>query len=66
MKKKITITSITGVVGLLILLLTLIEKTESFIARVASRDPAYEMTEYSQERPFLRGQEPSQIRATKQ
>lgn len=66
MKKKITLTSITAILGILVLLITLIDKTESFVARVASRDAAYEMTQYSQDRPFLRGQEPSQIQAKRQ
>ena len=64
-KGKITLGGIGVGISILIALLTLIEKTEAFIARVASRNPAYEMTKYSQERPFLRGQEPSNIQASK-
>ena len=66
MKKKITLTSVALILGALTAFLTIVEKTEALIARVASRDPAYEMTEYSQDRPYLRGQMPSEIQASKQ
>ncbi len=63
--KKITLTTISTIMAAIILFLTLVEKTEALISRVASRNPAYEITKYSPDRPFIRGQEPSQIQAEK-
>jgi len=66
MKKKITLTSVALALGILTTIFTLVEKTESFIARVASRNAADEITKYSPDRPFIRGQEPLNLRASKQ
>ena len=66
MKKKITLTSVALMLGVLATILPIAEKAEALISKVASRNPAYEMTEYSLERPFLRGQEPLEIQASKQ
>lgn len=63
LKGKITIGSISTIMAAIVLFLTLIEKTESFISRIVSRNPANEITKYSPDRPFIRGQEPLEIRA---
>lgn len=65
MKKKITLASIGSIAGILVIILTLVEKTEALISRVASRNPKNPITQYSVER-HANMNEPKNEQAKKQ
>lgn len=65
MKKKITLSTIGAIAGILVMILTLVEKTEALIARVASRNPKDPITQYSLDK-HMNMQEPKQEQARKQ
>ncbi len=61
--KKI-IGGLTGLGALVVILLTIYEKTEAIISRVASRNPADKITKYSLDR-YMNMKEPTYLPASK-